>query len=163
MTANLLELGELLTYHIKNTIGSINKIENIKKLLLNYNSLDYKLLIENIIVSDCNCNKYHKLLVLKNEYVEIYLIIWFDGAETPIHDHPEDGCVVKILEGTLTEEVFENTNNLVQLIQINKLNKLDINCKAGNKILHRIKSSNYSVSIHVYFPPSHIQSIFYLK
>lgn len=145
-----------------------NNIDHTIKLLSDYNSNDWENLVKDIKVSDCNCNKYYKLLVFNNDIVDVFLIIWFDGAETSIHDHPDGGCAVKILKGDLVEEVFENvSNNRAELICNNLTSKLleqyDITCKVGNKILHRIKSNDYAVSIHVYFPPNYKQTTYLIK
>lgn len=147
----LTELLECLTIDINKN----------KQLLLNYDSNDWKTLVNSINKSDSNCNNYYKLLIHKNNLIDVYLIVWFDGAETPIHDHPEGGCIVKILEGCLTEEIYKNIGNQqCELLKTNILVEKDINYKSGNKILHRIKTDKYSVSLHIYFPPNYIQTIY---
>lgn len=150
-TIQLAELCNNLTHNIEATT----------ELLLNYNSNDWEAIIKDLKKSDSNCNNYHKVLIYKSNLVDVYLIVWFDGALTPIHDHPDGGCVVKILKGKLIEEVYQNIgNNQATMIKSNVIKHLDINYKSGNKILHRIKADEYSVSLHVYFPPNYTQTIY---
>lgn len=66
---NLIELCEQLD----------DNINNARKLLLEYGSSDWLDIIKNIKVTDCNYNKYYKLLVHKNSIADVYLIVWFNG------------------------------------------------------------------------------------
>lgn len=134
------------------------------KLLVNYNSDDWDEITKDIKKSDSNCNNYHKITIYKNNLVEVYLIVWFDNALTPIHDHPDGGCLVKIIKGRLIEDVYQNVGNSQAIhVKSNILNQLDINYKTGNKILHQIKANEYSVSLHIYFPPNYTQTIYTSK
>ncbi len=138
-----------------------NNVEDITQLLKDYNSNDWNEIVKNVKIDDCNCNKYHKLLVLSNDIVDVFLIVWFAGAKSPIHDHPNGGCVVKILQGMLIEKVYQNIKNKQAiLLKSNVLNKNDINFKSGNNILHKIKTSELTISIHVYFPSKYKHTIY---
>ena len=107
-----------------------------------------------------NTYGYYKKLIFNNEQFELYLIFWSPYANSPIHDHPEQGCVLKLLSGKLIEEVFIN-NNSIKFDHRNIININDINNRYGNKILHKIINlDQVSVSLHVYFPPKFKQNIF---
>lgn len=153
-------------YHIPPILAELcnslsDDIINITKLLLNYNSDDWTEVVKDVKKSDSNCNNYHKIRIHNNDLIDVYLIVWFDDSESPIHDHSEGGCIVKILKGTLTEQIFQNIgNNHATLIKSNILKQHDINYKSGNQILHKIKADEYSVSVHIYFPPNHKQKIY---
>ena len=95
---------------------------------------------------------YYKYLFFKNDEFELYLFSWFPHAKSPIHNHPEKGCFVKILDGTLTEEVFTNKKEL-KLINKQNLDTNSIGYRSGDYILHRIKNETNNIvkSIHIYF------------
>jgi predicted metal-dependent enzyme (double-stranded beta helix superfamily) len=132
-----------------------NNINYVKDLFKYYNIINYEKLINNININYCNSNKYNKTLLYSNDYLDIYLITWFNGAITPIHDHPEGGCVMKILQGQLQEHLFTNVDDKVLYLKSNILNKNDIDYKIGNEILHRIESKEFTISLHVYFPSNY--------
>ena len=43
--------------------------------------------------------RYTRNLVLENEHFSLICLVWNSGKESPIHDHPCDGCWVRLLEG----------------------------------------------------------------
>jgi cysteine dioxygenase len=108
-----------------------------------------------------NTYGYYKKLIHNNDKFELYLIFWFPYASSPIHDHPEQGCVLKLLSGELIEEVFINNNNIIKFDHRNIISINDINNRYGNKILHKIINlDSFSVSLHLYYPPKFKQNIF---
>jgi predicted metal-dependent enzyme (double-stranded beta helix superfamily) len=90
-----------------------------------------------------------------NAGIELILICWNVGQGSPIHDHPENGCLVKILRNELTEELYDEN---VKLSSIRTLGEGDISYMESNKILHRIlnPTTNQTTSIHIYSPPKYI-------
>ena len=111
---------------------------------------------QHILTKPSNGYTYGRNLVYKNEEIEVYIITWFPNSQSAIHDHPEIGCIVKILENSLNEDIYElNTYNKATFIKTTKLNVNSISFKSGNKILHKIINPNnsISVSLHVYSKP----------
>jgi hypothetical protein len=108
-----------------------------------------------------NTYGYYKKLIHSNDKFDLYLIFWYPYACSPIHDHPEQGCVLKLLSGKLIEEVFINNNNIINFDHRNIISINDINNRYGNKILHKIINlDDFSVSLHLYYPPKFKQNIF---
>jgi predicted metal-dependent enzyme (double-stranded beta helix superfamily) len=147
-TNDLLELIELIK----------TKKWDVKQLLTNYEGNDWKSITSKITNPDPILNGYHKYLFFKNADFEVYLITWFPLARSPIHNHPEKGCFVKILEGSLCEEVFLNKNENGNGLTVEKFNKKCLDSKSivyrsGDYVLHRIQNetNNIATSIHVYF------------
>ena len=124
---------------------------NINQILSLYEGNDWKNIILNI--TNNILNGYHKYLFYKNEEFEVYLIIWFPHAKSPIHNHPENGCYLKILEGYLCEDIYCNKDNKIKLINKRYLDNTTVNYRAGNYILHQIQNetNNISTSLHIYF------------
>lgn len=62
------------------------------------------------------CKNYTRNLVATdNETYTLLLLCWNPGKQSPIHDHPCDGCWVRVVEGSVTEtryEMNENDNSL---------------------------------------------------
>jgi cysteine dioxygenase len=108
-----------------------------------------------------NTYGYYKKLIHSNDKFELYLIFWSPYSSSPIHDHPEQGCVLKLLSGKLIEEVFINKNNKINFHNRNYIFVNDINNRFGNEIIHKIINlDELSVSLHLYFPPKFKQNIF---
>lgn len=98
-------------------------------------------------------DKYNKILIKRTEYFELYLIFWNENQKSDIHDHPRQGCLMKILSGELQEQEYINTNGEIKQSNLKILKKDKIIYKSGNEILHQIFSPQKSVSIHLYSPP----------
>jgi cysteine dioxygenase len=125
-----------------------------------YNSSDYleyielhKLQIEKYKYNENNYCRI-KLEEFSNNDIEFILILWKPNSETRIHDHPEKGCLMKVLNGSLTEIIY---NNNKEKIKENKLNSLNSSYIEGDKYIHKIINNNVnSISLHIYSPPNHI-------
>jgi len=143
------DLSNAITSSLNN-----NLLKNLSNILENYNGNDWKQYIK-------ITNKYHPETVFINDVIEIKIITWSSNCSSLIHDHPKNGCLLKVLDGYLVEQTFDNSD--FHLIKETKLSINNINYIEGNEILHRIinKNDSISVSIHIYSPPKH--SITYYK
>lgn len=125
-----------------NNINNIAPFKNIKYIYpfikkYKYNDWEnYKL----------KTNYYKKNTIYQNKYFEIVVISWAKNTITPIHSHPENGCILKVLEGKLIENFYDNE------IIITQLNKDNISCRNGGEI-HTITALEDSYSLHIYSPP----------
>lgn len=52
---------------------------------------------------------YRRNLVFENEHVQLLCLCWKSGQRSPIHDHAESICGVKVITGIASETVFEMT------------------------------------------------------
>ena len=148
----LTQLGLTITSELEN-----NKLIDLKNILENYTGQDWK-----EYVSFC-CQKYKRNLVFINQIVEILIICWEDGQKSGIHDHTENGCLLRMMEGRLQEDIYMKNSDTISLVQSNSLEKDNISYKQGNVCLHNIinESGNQSVSLHIYSPPNY-KTTFYL-
>lgn len=135
-----------------------NMIE-LKSILQKYNGDD----LYNNYMSP-NSYEYLKIplpVTNDDDLFEIYMILWGKYSVSPIHNHPKNGCLMKILSGTLLENIYlpnKNTNRL-QLEKIHKTNvysKGDINYIDDNIGYHSIinNRSEIACSLHIYSPPN---------
>ena len=123
-------------------------MESLRKIA---DTIDYKDLVE-------FCEEhYKKIVVTRNENYEVYLICWRAGQNTRIHDHPDGGCLMKLISGTLLEENYRSDGTfLYPRTYIPSM----YGFKCGKNVVHRITAMEDSVSIHVYFPPNYKATIY---
>ena len=94
---------------------------------------------------------YFRNTVFRNENFEILIITWLPGQKTPIHYHPKNGCLMKILEGELKETAFKN-NDIFETIY-RKNDTSYIHNDIGKHIILN-NSDSLAVSLHIYSPPN---------
>ena len=124
---------------------------------------------------------YTRNLLIKRPRFTLLLLCWNPGAESKIHNHPCDGCFVKVLEGQLVETryrlVKERGEELLQVVDSRlcregsrtsltddiNIHKVMYHCFlyevcSGIVLLTVLKIGNPSfkegaVSLHLYTPP----------
>ena len=99
------------------------------------------------------------------DWFEIYIISWSPHTKTLIHDHAINGCILKILDGSLTEHIYSSINDTSSLINTNIIQN-NMTCFMSNDIgFHSIQNNNnnISISLHIYSPPNHKTRYNYLK
>ncbi len=98
-----------------------------------------------------NNKSYNKNCIYKDKDFEIVVITWYKNQLTKLHNHPSNGCLMKVLLGSLKEKKVLNN----KCIEINNYNVNDISYIHDNFGKHKIyNNSNISVSIHIYSPPN---------
>ncbi len=123
-----------------------NELHGHQDLLMKYNDLDWE------YYKSFSHKKYKKNLVYRNDNYEIFIICWSPGQFSPIHNHPENGCIFKIIEGEMSEYRY-NIN--LDLIELNNLTKDSIGYidKFGTHKMYN-ESNKTVVSLHIYSPPN---------
>lgn len=141
-----MSLSEVISNLTPNILQCIN-------ILTNYGGNDWK----KFLFTEIPDNQYKKILIGKNEVLEVYIIVWGRNSSTGIHNHPPGGCVAKVLEGELSELTYLNVKEKALRSGSNILHKNSITNRVGSVFLHKIQnnsSDSISLSIHVYFPPN---------
>lgn len=146
---NLLYLGKEICKNYR-----INKdLKSCYQILDSYNGYDW------LMYKKKPKNTYEKHQVYIDEYIDIYIIVWNIGAISEIHDHPENGCLMRLLEGKLKENIYDVNKSTIN----NKIyNNNDISFIKGKNGIHSIENINndYSYSIHIYSPPNYEHKIY---
>ena len=88
---------------------------------------------------------YQRHLLEKTADYELYCITWAAGAETPFHGHPDGGCWMRVVEGTLEETSVAGTRVLAAG---------DTGFQKGPYGIHKIVAREASRSLHLYKPGS---------
>ena len=99
------------------------------------------------------------MFVNGNDKFDIYIITWNQYQQSKIHDHPENGCIYKILEGHLVEENYDKK------IQLTGFKSLFLDCIGyidDRYYLHKMinYTNKVAVSLHIYSPPNHNTTYF---
>lgn len=107
-----------------------------------------------------------------NDMFDMYIIKWSSSSITPIHNHPELGCILHILEGDILEKKYDHDINLENQTLLNTYQNYDINLKTtyidDSQNYHSISniSHNPAYTLHVYgYNPlyKHELCVFYEK
>ena len=133
--------------YIKNNHLQLHTIQNI---LVEYNGTDWKKYVN--IKSNLNSN-YNKQFITHgyNKLYDIYIITWYNKIESKIHNHSENGCIMKLLYGNLNEKIYDKNMKLINKRNISEKYVTYIHDNIG---FHSIQnnSEDYSVSLHIYSP-----------
>jgi len=125
------------------------KLDQCIPLVNDYTGTDWK---KYVSFSD---NKYKKNLVKKDDNLEMLIICWNNNQISGIHDHPSNGCILKVLDGELEEHEYSN-NNKMHLVNKNICKKNSIGYQEGKNGLHNIiNKDTKTVSLHIYSPPNY--------
>jgi len=129
-------------------IREIRQVNNLSKsinILNQYNSNDWKKHIE-----FCNKN-YKKNLFYRDQYFEMFIVCWNPFQETKIHNHSNKGCILKVLEGSINEKLYDINFNLINECELekNKIRYID-NTLGIHKMINGEKRC---ISLHIYSPP----------
>jgi cysteine dioxygenase len=100
-------------------------------------------------------DKYKKNLVYRNEDFEIFVVCWSQKQGTVIHDHADNGCILKVLQGELIEYKYDPKSLKLKEsynLPTGSVSYIDNNC-SYHKIINN--SSINTVSLHIYSPPNY--------
>ncbi len=103
-------------------------------------------------------NTYQKILLEETNDYEIVMICWKAGQSTPIHDHPEGGCWMRIVSGELEETEYAMPT--VWNMGAHRLTVGDVGYKQGRIVLHSIRAIADTISLHLYSPPRYKANIY---
>ncbi|KAI9902615.1 hypothetical protein N3K66_001967 [Trichothecium roseum] len=91
----------------------------------------------------------------------LLVLVWSPGKGSPIHDHGNAHCLMKILKGTLTETRFEfptegEEKKPMTMIARRQYKEDTVAYMADELGLHRVtnEGSDFAVSLHLYTPPN---------
>jgi predicted metal-dependent enzyme (double-stranded beta helix superfamily) len=141
MEFDLKNLSIAINEHLK----SGKKLDTALDIIQGYNGNDWK-----NHRKFCNIS-FKRNLVHIDDLCDIYVICWNNNQQTPIHDHSSNGCILKILEGQINEQLFTPDVKFIKQI-VNK--KGDVSYIDNDIGLHKvINGNNKTVSLHVYSPP----------
>ncbi|GLD93592.1 hypothetical protein PINS_up002184 [Pythium insidiosum] len=132
----------------------LNKRTAFRSLLERYDG-DMREL-ERFAYVDPSKNYTRNLISTDHETYALILLVWNRGKYSPIHDHPCDGCWVKVIEGTVNEVQYkiadsgrlEETSNIVLSEGVTYMDDSIGLHKIGNP-----RDDVDAITLHLYSPP----------
>jgi cysteine dioxygenase len=101
-----------------------------------------------------NATNYTRNLVhvdRKNDF-SIYIMCWMPNQQSGIHDHPEHGCMMKVLKGQVEEILYTDPSNIKDTKNISEGQCGYIQ---GQDLHNVINKEAPSVTLHIYSPAFH--------
>lgn len=142
-----LENLEYLTSSISNYLENNNSFDSIKNIVESYKGEDWKKYVR---ISN---TKYYKEKIFEHPMYDVYIITWKSNQGALPHNHADNGCWLKMLQGTLSETIYSKS---FEIIKTNILTESTIGFM-NNKIgIHSINNNGdtIAVSLHIYSPPN---------
>ena len=102
---------------------------------------------------------YHRSLIHLDENFEIRMLEWAPKAKSRIHNHAPHGCLLKVLEGELEENIY---NPQCDWIESRNLLGHEVSYLDDTIGYHSIRNNLDipAVSLHIYSPPGHISEYY---
>jgi len=128
--------------------------ENVKNTLSKYNGNDWKNYIK------VNKNSYNRHIYFSSNEFDLIIITWSSGNKCKVHNHPENGCFVRIMDGKISEEHYDTTT--LKKTKENKYKKNDIMYIDNRISYHRMCNicDQPCITLHVYSPGNYIPKFF---
>jgi cysteine dioxygenase len=92
------------------------------------------------------------LISTDHDTYTLLLLCWNPEQESPIHDHPSDGCWLQVLDGSIKEVRYDKE---LKTIAEFEYNHGELSYITDNIGYHKISSNNKkrAVTLHLYAPP----------
>lgn len=116
-----------------------------------FHSTDIKEFEQFVVFKEDN---YLSKTLFRIDKFEIRLLCWKLFQQTPKHPHPQNGCLMKILEGKLIEEKFIDNNKIETVYKKGDVGYI----KASESHILKNLDAN-SVSLHIYSPSGFYDTI----
>jgi len=100
---------------------------------------------------------YTRNLVRGGEWYHLLVLCWRSGQRSPIHNHAQSTCGVRVLTGVATETKFEKTpSGLLKAVISRDLEEGGV-CASQDADVHQISNLQGAgkdlVTLHIYSPP----------
>jgi len=100
---------------------------------------------------------YRRNLIRRTAAYEALLLCWLPGQRSPIHDHRGSGCAFRVVDGVVTETLYERTkgSELVCAASMRWLPPGTI-CASREFDIHEVANTQPQadlVTLHLYSPP----------
>lgn len=100
---------------------------------------------------------YRRNLIKQDTWFELLCLCWRSGQRSPIHDHAQSTCGLKIITGIATETRFETTaSGHIKAVESNDFETGRV-CSSQDDEIHQVSNLQQSgsdlVTLHIYSPP----------
>ena len=138
--STLKELGHAIESHLADN----KDLESAAHLADAYVGEDWK---EYVTWSD---EKYTRNHIMQTELFEMLVICWDVEQGSPFHDHPERGCLLRVMQGTLQESRYRDG----EVYQVEQYHPPSVSYMHNRVGVHQMKniSDARAISLHIYAP-----------
>lgn len=110
--------------------------------------------------------RYRRNLIQAGPGYQALLLCWRAGQRSPIHDHKGSSCAVRVIEGTLTETIFDRTaDGYIYPTHTHKLEEGGV-CGSEDTDIHQISNLEPGgkdlLTLHVYTPALDMMGVYSL-
>ena len=110
--------------------------------------------------------RYQRNLLRAGPAYHALILCWRNGQRSPIHDHRGSSCGVRVLQGTMTETVFQfSANGMIVPTTTSELVEGGV-CGSQDSDMHQVSNLQPGdqdlVTLHVYSPPLHVMGTYSL-
>ena len=132
------------------------KSYEIQDALFNYNDIDWSPYSVNIDDSSECC--YKRIKIYQNNFYDysMYLISWKPNVSCKVHNHPENGCIFKVVKGKIKEIRYKPISSTLKSVSVKEISDKDkvsyIDDTIGFHKMENINDDLYSYSLHLYSP-----------
>ena len=100
---------------------------------------------------------YRRNLVVSGDWYHLLVLCWRSGQRSPIHDHAQSTCGLKVLSGVATETKFAPTpSGLIKAVSSSDAHSGEV-CVSQDSDMHQVSNlqvkGNDLVTLHIYSPP----------
>ena len=162
-------LVKQLDRHLHDNLPYTRNINHLRCVLDSYDQKTYlQFLSEFVRIKPYidEITEYNKYRLHTGKHYDLNIIEWHPGSKTKIHSHPENGCIVKSLQGVLQETRYSTDLNVTKknmFVPVHRFTgKHTHSYFLGKDVLHSIKNMDVdsAYSLHVYSPPDYTPKIF---
>ncbi|KAG7388937.1 Cysteine dioxygenase [Phytophthora pseudosyringae] len=104
---------------------------------------------------DSSRNYTRNLISTDNDTYALMLLCWNPGKYSPVHDHPTDGCWVKVVQGVVNEVRYEKVDG--KLVETSNVALTSgVTYMDDSFGLHKVGNPHAemkAISMHLYSPP----------
>jgi predicted metal-dependent enzyme (double-stranded beta helix superfamily) len=129
-------------------------ISKVNLALSNYKGDDWKQFVK------INEKSYNRHVFHNSKEFDIILITWAGGNQCKIHNHPDNGCSVRVMHGDVIEKRYD-TKTFDQISE-NHHYIDDILYIDDSQAYHKMCNENkeYCVTLHVYSPGFYVPTFY---
>ncbi|KAK0112455.1 hypothetical protein ONS96_001694 [Cadophora gregata f. sp. sojae] len=163
---------EHLVLALKDTLGSSGltsddvDLDSLTSLMQEYESNEDEW--ARFALSDLSKGYTRNLVDEGNGKSNLLILVWTPGKGSPIHNHSNAHCLMKILRGELTETRYEFPKHGSETEEEQSMKMIAERTYAENHVaymsddlgVHKVwnKSENLAVSLHLYTPPNIVKN-----
>jgi len=104
-----------------------------------------------------NSESYSRTSIACSAFAELLVLTWMPTQESPIHDHASSNCGIRVLEGKLTETIYQAVENIEGVARMIGVSDWSTGIVGSSSLatIHKVtnQTDERLISLHLYSPP----------